>query len=216
MNQQQNLLVKTLPEVYPPSEDTWFLAEVIDQHLREKNFLRNSALITNGLICEVGVGTGYISIFLATKYPQITVIGTDISPIAIALSYENALQLIPENYLHFCCTSLLNCFNANTFNADVIFFNPPYVRTPLEEFYNPPSPIVRAWSGGQNGIQTILTFLDELLEFRFESAFFLSSSLNENENFINAYESQLEVSEVARRQIEDEKLICYKVSKLEL
>ena len=215
MNQLQNLLVKTLPEVYPSSEDTWFLADVIDQHLREKNLPRNSAFIKNGLVCEVGVGTGYISIFLATKYPQITVIGTDISPIAIALSYENALYLIPEKQIHFYCTSLLKCFNASTFNANVIFFNPPYVRTPHEEFKNPSSPIVRTWSGGPSGILMIQNFLKELLEFRFESAFFLSSSLNEIEDLINSYESQLEISEVARRQIEDEKLICYKVSKLD-
>ena len=213
MNPLKDIYVETSPEVYPPGEDTWFLAEIIDQSISDKNLQLASVNHKELTICEIGVGTGYISIFLAMKYPQITFIGTDISPIATLLSLKNTHKIIPDRQLNFFCTNLLNCFNASTLTIDIIYFNPPYVRTPIEEFRAPSSPIVKAWSGGPTGIEAIGEFLTEIQNFRFFEAFFLSSSLNENEKIISEYKSLLDIQEVNRKQIEDEKLICYKVRK---
>jgi release factor glutamine methyltransferase len=212
-NHQKHLQVKTIDEVYPPGEDTWFLSDILVNFILE-NSKKDSASKTEKLVCEVGVGSGYISILLSLKFPEMKIFCTDISPLAVSLSYKNALHLVPKGKLFFCCSNLLNCFNSSKFDADIIFFNPPYVRTPLPEINIPLSPIVRTWAGGPDGIHLIDKFLEELLNFRFKQAFFLSSSINDNDIFLEAYTSQLEIDEFNRKRIEDEQLICYRVNKL--
>jgi methylase of polypeptide subunit release factors len=205
---QKHLQVKIIEGVYPPGEDTWFLSDILVDYVQE-----NFGSMKNQIVCEIGVGSGYISILLSLKFPELTLIGTDISPLAMSLCYENSLRLAPRGKFLFYCSNLLNCFNASMLKVDIIFFNPPYVRTPLQEVTDPKPPIARTWAGGPDGVKFINQFLKELINFQFKNAFFLSSSLNNNNIFLEVYASQLKIVEVGRKKIEDEKLICYKVCK---
>jgi methylase of polypeptide subunit release factors len=162
-----------------------------------------------GIICEVGVGSAYILISLNLKYPFLRFYGTDISPMAISLSQENIQEWIPNATYYLCCTRFLDCLNPKKFFPDVIYFNPPYVRTSYDEYKQNSPPITRSWAGGPSGVLSINLFLDELQRFRFEHAFFLSSSLNDNSQLLER--SGLDIEEAARKKIEDEHLICYHV-----
>ncbi|GAG54442.1 unnamed protein product, partial [marine sediment metagenome] len=80
-------------EVYPPQEDTWFLTEVLKEFFNKKTDL--SSKIIN--VCEIGIGSGYISTTLGRLFPNINLIGIDIFLQAVKLSYENMKTKIPFN-----------------------------------------------------------------------------------------------------------------------
>ncbi len=210
MSLRETIRLRTHPEVYSPDEDSWFLAETIKEFfLKDKHFYDYSKRCS---VCEVGVGTGYISIFLAKNVPNLQIFGTDISPYAVALGFENMKKLIPEIEFNLYCANLLDCFDTNKFKPDIIYFNPPYVRTPLDELKTTESLIPRSWAGGPDGITIIQEFIKELEVFNFKKAFFLSSSLNSNEKFLKNTSSTLVISELSKIKIADEHLLCYSVS----
>ena len=111
-------------EVYPPSEDSWFLADFLYEFLlNDQEYLaklKNHSM----LLCEIGIGSGYISRFLCSKFPSLKLIGTDISLKAITQT-ENNFRNIKGIKRSFICTNLLNCLNPNYFKPDLIIFNPP-------------------------------------------------------------------------------------------
>lgn len=197
-------------EVYPPQEDTWFLTEVLKEFFNKKTDL--SSKIVNA--CEIGIGSGYISITLGNLFPNINFIGIDILLQAVKLSYENMMIKIPFNRFSLMCSSYMNAFNPRTFNPDVIYFNPPYVRTSTQEYERTDDPLIKSWAGGPSGILVIHQFLNDLKKFNFGTAFFISSSLNENYLLENNYQECLKLDITAKKKINEEKLICYQVTKL--
>jgi len=210
MSLREVLRVKTHPEVYSPNEDSWFLAETIkDFFLKETSFRHISNRCS---VCEVGIGTGYISIYLARIIRNLQIFGTDISPYAVLLGFENMKKWIPEIEFNLYCANLMNCFDNNKFKPDIIFFNPPYVRTPLDEVRTKNSLIQRSWAGGPDGIKIIQEFIKELEVYNFRKAFFLSSSLNSNEKFLKNTSSTLVITELSKKKIADEHLLCYSVT----
>ena len=210
MSLREIIRLRTHPEVYSPNEDSWFLAETIKEFLlKDKHFYNNSKRCS---VCEVGVGTGYISIFLAKNVPNLQIFGTDISPYAVLLGFENMNKLIPRIEFNLYSANLLDCFDTNKFKPDIIFFNPPYVRTSLDEVKANDSLIPRSWAGGPDGVTIIQEFIKELEMYDFKKAFFLSSSLNTNEKFLINNSSTLVISELSKKKIADEHLLCYSVT----
>ena len=210
MSLRESFQVRTHPEVYNPDEDSWFLAENIkDFFLKEHPIGQYTKKCS---VCEVGVGTGYISIYLGKTFPNLQIFGTDISLYAVSLGSENMKKLIPEMEFNLCCADLMSCFDSNKFTPEIIYFNPPYVRTPLVEITDNNSPIQRSWAGGPDGITIIKEFIKELERFNFKKAFFLSSSLNSNEEFLINGSSTLVISELSKKKIADEHLLCYSVA----
>lgn len=197
-------------EVYPPQEDTWFLTEVLKEFINNKSDL--SSKIINA--CEIGIGSGYISTTLGILFPNINLIGIDILFQAVKLSYENMLTKIPFNHFSLMCSSLMNALNPRTFIPDVIYFNPPYVRTSTQEFERIDDPLIKSWAGGPSGICVINQFLNDLKKFNFGTAFFISSSLNENYLLENNYQEFFSLDILAKKKLIEEKLICYQVKKL--
>jgi methylase of polypeptide subunit release factors len=121
---------------------------------------------------------------------------------------------IPELEFNLYNASLMKCFNSSKFKPDIIFFNPPYVRTPLDETKLTNFQLQRSWAGGPEGITTIQEFLIEIERFHFQRAFFLSSSLNANEQFTKNPPSNLTILEYSKKKIADEHLICYVVQSI--
>ncbi|MFX0205127.1 MAG: methyltransferase [Candidatus Hodarchaeota archaeon] len=195
------------PWVYPPQEDTWFMVDVLEDALN-RDIAINSRSI---LVCEIGVGGGFISIVLAKKFPLIHFIGTDISFQASRLSYKNMSDHLLRNQYDLMCMDLLQSFNPLKFRPDIIFFNPPYVRSSLEEINK--GFLEKSWAGGPKGIKVIQKFLKELTRFTFKKAIFLSSNYNENEELERDFNDTFHFRVISQRKIENERLICYEIQK---
>ncbi|MHA1945923.1 MAG: methyltransferase [Candidatus Hodarchaeales archaeon] len=210
MNHRDSFQLKAHPEVYSPNEDSWFLAETVKDFILEERYVPK--INTRILFCEVGIGSGYISIFLTRHIHNLRIFGTDISQYAVSLAFENMKKWIPDIEFNLYQANLMNCFDTRKFKPDIIFFNPPYVRTSLGEVNTKHFRLQRSWAGGPEGITIIQKFLKELESFCFQKAFFLSSSQNSNEKFLDYHSSNLTISELIKKKIADEHLICFSVT----
>lgn len=204
---QNYLKVKKSQEVYSPQEDTWFLTDTLVKYFDSLDKLNYKKLH----VCEIGLGSGYISALLGKKYPNINFVGVDIYFGAVELSYRNMISWIQLNRFSLICSNLLNPFNPVTFQPDVIYFNPPYVRTSTDEYKNETTPIIKAWAGGPSGTAVIYKFLENLKEFNFKIGFFLSSKFNDNKRFEKNFRKNFRFEIINEKKVEDEKLLCYQV-----
>ena len=131
--------VITLPGVYPPSEDTFFLASELEKHpLSGKHLL------------DMGTGSGYLAVLASLKGAH--VLATDINPLALKNVHLNARL----NGVRIR-TRLSNLFENVQGRFDYIVFNPPYL-TPIPEAPDP------AWDGGYKIIRAFLEQVGSYLE----------------------------------------------------
>jgi methylase of polypeptide subunit release factors len=197
-------------DIYPPQEDTWFLTDVL------KEFFVNKKEVFGDIItaCEIGIGSGYISTVLGNFFPNLHFIGVDIIFPAVKLSYENMLQWVQFERFSLLCSSHLTALNPRKFKPDVIYFNPPYVRTSTQEYERNDDPLIRAWTGGPSGTDVIQHFLNDLKRFNFGTAFFISSGYNDNDLLESNYQEFYRIDIAAKKDILEEKLICYQVTNL--
>lgn len=191
--------------VYPPQEDTWFLADILEIKFQEELMVISHPLT----VCEIGVGGGFISIALAKKFPQIHFIGTDISPQSALSCQMNMSNHLHRDQFDLVCMDSIHGFNPLKFHPDLVYFNPPYVRTGLDEMKK--GFLERTWAGGPSGIVVIQKFLKELSRFSFRKAFFLSSNLNENELLETIFHRIFKFQVISDRKIGDERLLCFEV-----
>lgn len=201
--------VKERQNVYPPGEDTWFLSDTLIDFCQK--CISPSKL--SSLVCELGVGTGYISIALSIKFPHFHFIGIDISQTAIFLSSLNMKRYLLDGKYSLLCTNFFDCLNFSTFKPYIIFFNPPYVITSKTEQQVVNPELYRTWSGGSDGIRIIVQFLEELRRIQFNYSFFITSSRNKNDLLIDLFIDDLSLQIISERQLPDEKLLCYQVKK---
>ncbi|MHA2253056.1 MAG: methyltransferase [Candidatus Kariarchaeaceae archaeon] len=102
-------------QVYSPKEDSFLLLKV----------LKKEDLISFDTILEVGSGSGYITISLASTMPTKTVYTTDINYQAAYLTNYNAKANDIEN-VHVICGSLNRFFRRKSCPR-IVIFNPPYL-----------------------------------------------------------------------------------------
>lgn len=199
--------IKTSSKVYPPQEDSWFLLDVLTEVLTYPEYKKRKEVV----LCELGIGTGYISLNLAQQFPNTRIIGVDIVFEAAQFAQENLKRFLPRKNFEIICTNILDPFVFEKFSPDIIFFNPPYLLTSLTEFQRK-DPLIRSWAAGPGGITVIQQFLAGLSPFTFERAFFLTSNLNKNEEIETLFENQFQLKRIASRTAVDEELICYEVT----
>lgn len=130
--------------VYPPSEDSFLLIDTLAEYWQTEE--------TGKLILEIGAGSGIVTAFLSSTFPQNAYFAVDINPYAAATSKETL-------NINDCSADILlsefgRCFRSCVF--DTIICNPPYV--PGEDS-NYPGVIDFAWNGGLDG----MTFFKQLL-----------------------------------------------------
>jgi release factor glutamine methyltransferase len=125
------------PEVYNPSDDSYLLLKVVDVSPEER-FL------------EIGAGTGLLSIHAAKLGARVT--AADVNPHAVECTKRNAAK----NSVRID-TVKSDLFEKVQGNYDVIVFNPPY----LPGATTSTSWIERAWSGGDEGSETAVKFLND-------------------------------------------------------
>ena len=139
--------LKAHPDVYTPSEDTFFLIDILQETI-PKNTL---------ISLEIGSGSGLVSTFISQQLPNSLNIATDINPDASlatrAVSLENnkILDIVNCNFASPLSTRLHK-------SIDLLVFNPPYVPTPSSEVSK--VGIAASWAGGINGRQVIDEFLE--------------------------------------------------------
>lgn len=131
-----DIRIDVLPGVYPPSEDSYLLADVVgSMDLRGKSFL------------EVGCGSGIVAITAAVMGADVTAV--DVNPAAVRCTLHNA-----ERNGVRVKAFVSDLFENVRGRYDVIAFNPPYLPgSPGDPDYDP------AWSGGENGREVTERFL---------------------------------------------------------
>lgn len=146
--------------VYQPEEDTYLLLDSADEYAK-------------GDILEVGCGSGFISVELASK--GFNVECCDINPIAIEETNKLAKKegVKVDAYVSDLFSDVMN-------NYDTILFNPPYL--PHDE--NEPYDDIRlATTGGEEGYEIIERFFEDVICYLKEGGqiLLLFSSLTKQE-----------------------------------
>jgi len=102
------------PDVYPPSEDSYLLANNI---------------VPRGRVLEIGTGSGLVAISLANKGHD--VVATDINPRALLAVRRNAIDNGVDGRVNVVRADLLRGIRGP---FDTVVFNPPYLPSrPLGE-----------------------------------------------------------------------------------
>ncbi|HUT80565.1 MAG TPA: HemK2/MTQ2 family protein methyltransferase [Candidatus Bathyarchaeia archaeon] len=136
-----DLEIRIFEDVYDPAEDSFLLAE-------------NISISNHDKILELGSGTGYVSIYLAKKFPIAEYFTSDINSTATKCTKLNAFYNTVD--LHIVNCDLFSSFIRIKPYFDVILFNSPYL--PVNE----KSDLAKAWSGGGGGLEIIRLFISNL------------------------------------------------------
>lgn len=135
----REIVIDVLPGVYPPSDDSYMLADVVNSmDIKGKRFL------------EIGCGSGIVAITAAVRGADVTAV--DINPKAVECTLRNA-----EKSGVRVKAFVSNLFENVEGQYDVIAFNPPYLPGTEED----PDYDV-AWSGGEEGREVIDRFLENV------------------------------------------------------
>jgi release factor glutamine methyltransferase len=117
-----NCRIKVNSSVLIPRQET---EELVDLIIRENAGFK-------GTILDIGTGTGCIAIALALNLQGSIVTGTDISPVAVVLSRENAS--LNNADVTFQENNILSNNPDIGASADIIVSNPPYIRNSEKPF----------------------------------------------------------------------------------
>ncbi len=122
--------------------------------------------IENPLFCEVGTGSGCISVSILHELKKANAIGLDISAKALEITQKNAQRHQVGKRLQLRISSVFSSLNQEIF--DVIVSNPPYI--PITDFahlqievkdFEPPS----ALTDGGNGLSIMAEIIAESPKF---------------------------------------------------
>lgn len=140
MDFDPRITVDVPDDVYSPSDDSFLLLKCVQVSPGE-TFL------------EVGCGSGLVSLHAAKAGARVTAV--DISPVAVDCTRRNALKNDVK----------VTVLQSDLFEKvqgvfDVIAFNPPYL--PDESSTTSTSWIERSWSGGAEGSEVTVRFIEEV------------------------------------------------------
>ena len=101
--------------------------QLVDLVLRSETLKR----VPKPLIVDVGTGTGCIILSLAKEMKDGFFVGLDISPEALSLAQENAVQCGLAERVHFAESD--GCGELDPESVDILVSNPPYIRSVVVE-----------------------------------------------------------------------------------
>lgn len=106
---------------------------------------------------DVCTGSGCIAVALAKKVPGVEILAVDSSAEALVVAEANAKRQNVEKNIRFLCGDLLGVLS-DSWRADVIVSNPPYVRR--GDIANLPKEVrdfepVHALAAGEDGLEII-------------------------------------------------------------
>lgn len=136
-----------------PRPETEILVEKAEFVLKE---------IENPKVLEIGVGSGIISVMLATLIPNIKIIAVDINDDALNLATLNAKKFGVEDKITFLKSDLFENIADEQF--DMCISNPPYIKNdfklPKNVTYEPKN----ALFGGVEGDELLKKIVDDTVE----------------------------------------------------
>ena len=109
------------PDVLIPRPETEILVE---EAIRELNKLKELNTLRELTVCEIGVGSGCISVAILHNVPNVTAFATDISIKAISVAQRNSENHGVADRLTFIAGDL---FAGIDHKFDLIVSNPPYI-----------------------------------------------------------------------------------------
>ena len=108
-------------------------------------------------MCEIGVGSGAVSIVLARKFPRLQVVATDISSTALGYARRNVAAHGLRERIETVQTDLMEGVDSD---FDLVVSNPPYISTdyllPHSVRYEPQNALV----GGEKGDELLRRIID--------------------------------------------------------
>ncbi len=129
----RSLPIAVTPAVLVPRPETELLVEVVcDLMAREP---RPS-------VCEIGAGSGCVSVAVARALPPARVLAVDVSRAALAVARRNAVANEVEGRVSILCSDMFTGVAARE-RFDVVVSNPPYVAV------GDPVPPELAWEPGE-------------------------------------------------------------------
>lgn len=144
---------KVAPGVLIPRPETEILVERVIEILRRR---------PAPTFCEVGIGSGCISIAILANVETASAIATDISPAAMRIAQENAVTHRVIDRLWMIAADVLTGVEGRTF--DMVVSNPPYVPeavlATLQAEVRDFEPRL-ALAGGDDGLTVIRRVIDE-------------------------------------------------------
>ena len=153
--------------VYPPSEDTWMIADIISKERIDQKFT----------VVDVGTGSGVLGV-LACKKGSKEVLVIDIAPCAVEVAKLNLNENCNETLIHVIQGDMLSSLREGT-NAELVLFNPPYL--PPEEINwsrdDPCTIQFRMSVESMDFRNDVSRFLQQLLKLNFRKAYLVSSTL---------------------------------------
>uniref|UniRef100_A0A7C4D6C1 Methyltransferase n=1 Tax=Staphylothermus marinus TaxID=2280 RepID=A0A7C4D6C1_STAMA len=131
--------------VYEPSEDTWFLLDII-----EKRLVGGKQRFVNCI--DLGCGTGVLGLYLLVNNICERVFFIDSSFVALENTFENILLNNVLNKSILINTDVADLKLINVF--DLVVANPPYLPGKPSDLYD------TALLTGINGFETIVSFIE--------------------------------------------------------
>ncbi|MFZ1683563.1 MAG: peptide chain release factor N(5)-glutamine methyltransferase [Candidatus Zixiibacteriota bacterium] len=113
---------KVTPAVMAPTPETELLCEAAVKFIHAKR-------ITAARILDIGVGSGVISLTVASEVPDATLVSVDVSGEAIAVARENASALEVADRVEFRQSDMFSAIKGEE-RFDLILSNPPYIAEP--------------------------------------------------------------------------------------
>lgn len=148
------------PGTLEPRPDTEVLVDALLPHLR-----RIAGNTGQARVLDMGTGTGAICLALLGECPDVTGIGSDIAPDALATAEKNAAR--HGLSARFAAVES-NWFDAITGRFDIIVSNPPYIRTDvirtLDRDVRDFDPML-ALDGGADGLAPYRIIAEKAVEF---------------------------------------------------
>lgn len=133
-----------------PRPETEILVEKAEKVLKD---------IKNSKVLEIGVGSGIISVMLATLIPNIRIVAVDINDDALALAKLNAQKFGVEDKIIFVKSDLFT--NVEEQHFDMCISNPPYIQNDFKLPKNVTFEPANALFGGVVGDEILKDIIDE-------------------------------------------------------
>jgi len=148
------------PAVLVPRPDTETLVEAALKQLTVKNQPLH--------VLDLCTGCGAAAIALKHAMPELEVWAADISAEALEVAQANAVRLLPDETIHFCCGNLFDSLsNEQQSPFSLIISNPPYI--PTAEIAGLSSEVrgepMLALDGGSDGLDIIRSIISRAPEF---------------------------------------------------
>jgi HemK-related putative methylase len=169
--------------VYEPEEDSELLLKHTSYELKHFFIGKSEQEIQSHTLCEVGVGSGFVSSNLAKKFPNLNYFGSDINPSATDLTNLEFSKIKTKNKPEIHNKPFFDGFKQDQ-KFDTIIFNTPYF--PFEEKTDTFDTLTlkdRAIYGGINGYEVINEFIEKSIT-RFTNTGFAIMIFSSLSNFI--------------------------------